>query len=236
MFHLESINDTSTHAPSLAEPIHLSSLSFLTSTHCHKPNEISILSLGSSHVLLAGISSSSIPEIVLLLWDLQYAVLLASNTLPIPSTMSYSKESSIRLNLVAANASQVLLVLCPISDSPGTKSRTHSSPSHSSVLVLPLTVPATSTISNAMGRANDGMRWLAKDTGSTLSQNDAAREELLKVMHTAMEQNRPAAATAAFFEWKRLETKGDQKTETSGANSDRGKPVRAFCCRFTISD
>jgi hypothetical protein len=215
-----------------SESINLTSLSFISSPKRHRSSdEISILSLGSFHVLLAGISMSPTPEIVFLLWDLQYSVLLASNSLPIPSTLSYPKESSIRLSLVLANASHVLLMLTPASNSPGAKSQSYSSSSRSSVLVLPCTVPATSTISNAMGHVADGIRWLAKNSPlrSSPSEHGPAREKLLKTMRTAIEQNRPAAASKAFFEWEKSETKGDNQTtgdsEPGGANADRSKPV-----------
>ncbi|TFY73214.1 hypothetical protein EWM64_g10798, partial [Hericium alpestre] len=55
-------------------------------------SEISLLSLGASFVLLAGITTTHPPELTLLLWDLQYSVVLAVHSLPIPSSLSHTKE------------------------------------------------------------------------------------------------------------------------------------------------
>jgi hypothetical protein len=74
-------------APSLA----LAGLSFLRTPSSLTPIDrfsVSTIALTSSHVLLAGISLSQV--IILLLWDLQFSVLLASHSLSIPSTLSFS--------------------------------------------------------------------------------------------------------------------------------------------------
>lgn len=188
-----------------------------------------MLSLGSSHVLLAGITQNPTREITLLLWDLQYSVLLASQTLPIPSALSQSNENTIKFNLVVANASQALLVLTPNVPSSHRKSQAStSSPSRSSVLVVPFTVPATSTIANAMGRASSGAKWFAQPNASASlappnqAKYDQARMKLLDTMRSAMGQNRPQAASVAFFEWEKREKAASEKVEIGGSEGTKG--------------
>jgi gephyrin len=164
------------------------------------------MALSESHVLLAALTKQPTPEIVLLVWDLQYSVLLASHLMVVPSTLFYSKDAGIKLDLVpAASSSQALLVLSPSSSSKTTET---TSP-RSTVLVVPLAVPATSTIANAMGRANDGLPWLAQSNPapSTTSPADdeAGHEKLLRAMRTALEQNNEKMANEAFFKWERDE-------------------------------
>jgi hypothetical protein len=225
-FLLSSADQNSITASALPGPIQLASLSFVSSPQLLRcQDEIATLSLGSSHVLLAGITSSPVPEIVLLLWDLQYSVLLSSNTLPIPSTLSYSKEHSIRLTLIPANASHALLILCPVSRSA--KSHAHTT-SRSSVLVVPFTAPVKSTVANAMGRAADGLEWIAKDASSLESISsglDHSRQELLRAMRNVVEQNRPAAASSAFFEWEKK-----LSSNTADVNSDTVSLVSFIVC------
>ena len=69
----------------------------------------------SSHVLLAGIvsSSSGTSELALLLWDLQYGVLLASHLFALPQSIPRQRKQGIALSLSgpSAHVSQVLLTL-----------------------------------------------------------------------------------------------------------------------------
>jgi hypothetical protein len=230
LFQLPSIDGISVDLSPHSDSIRLASLTFISPSQPHRGrNEVSLLSLGSSHVLLAAISTASTPEIVLLLWDLQYSVLLASHTLPIPSNLSHSKDSNVHLDLIAANSVQALLVLSP-TRIPDTKSHTSSAPSRSSVLVVPFAVPATSTIANAMGRAEDGLKWLDRASSSPQPNPPdigSDREKLLDTMRTAMEQNRPAIANAAFFEWERVEMARLQNPDQAIGKSGKATRVRA---------
>ncbi|KAL4267389.1 Nucleolar protein 11 [Pleurotus pulmonarius] len=181
-----------------AEKLQLTSLSFAISANT--TSEASLLSLGSSHVLLAGITAGSTREIVLLLWDVQYSVLLASHSLPIPSTISQSKDVAIRLKLSLAK-SHALLVLSPYLASTTRKSLPGPSTLRSSVLGIPFTVPTASTIANAMGRGASGDQWLKRpllDDGAELGD---ARFQALESIRSAMEKGQLKAANDAFFGW-----------------------------------
>jgi hypothetical protein len=186
----------------ISSPLRLAGLSFIESTSeaaasHHSSRPISILSLGSSLVVLcSGISQSQ--ELVLLLWDLRYSVVLASHRFSIPAKLPTSK-GNVSLGLIPASSTLALL-----SVSSGLVNK--SSKTSSAVLAVPVTVPATSTIANAMGRASSSAQWLAKS--ETLSNGhaphapfDSDRRNLLDKLKAALRQNHPKAVDSAFFEW-----------------------------------
>ncbi|THH18195.1 hypothetical protein EW146_g2730 [Bondarzewia mesenterica] len=222
-FQLQQAGPNSVQLKQVSSPLRLAHLSFVT----HPPSErmsdeISLLALNSSHVLLASISITS-SELVLLLWDLQYSVLIASHTLPIPSTLSHSKEG-VRIELVHASTTQALLALSPkLPKSPSSTSR-------SSILAVPFVTPAISTIANAIGRADRGKKWLAKSPVQSAAdlENaglDANRRNLLKTMRLAIEQKRQEAVDSAFFEWVEREKTALVKAQKRPMeNSDAASP------------
>lgn len=194
----------------ILEPIHLTSLSALTPGSNAGPstksqNEISLLALHSTFVLVAGVTKAPSREIVLLLWDLQYSVVLATHTIPIPSTLSQSDKKGLTLELVAAGATQAILVLTPTIQHVKSTGPEASSSLRSTVLVVPFTVPAASTIANAMGLASHSKKWLlrAESSLSTSSDINPTQLALLQSMRTMINQNRPEGASTAFFEWSK---------------------------------
>ncbi|KAF5387687.1 hypothetical protein D9615_000759 [Tricholomella constricta] len=206
---LESKDGSSMELTAISEPFRLTGLSFLSKPQSSE--EVSLVSLSSSHVLLSALTASPNPEIVLLIWDLQYSVLLASQALPVPSTLVQAKDITIKLTLVPASTSQALLILSPNTSNSGRKSQASSS--RSSVLIIPLTCPAVSTIANAMGQASAGAKWIQQATtsSSTAPTHDPVRSKVLATMRTAMEKNLPQAANVAFFEWEKRESKSAAK-------------------------
>ena len=187
---------------SISSPLRLAGLSFIENTSegaaSHSSSRaISMLSIGSSLVLLcSGITQSQ--DLVLLLWDLRYSVVLASHRFSTPAKISTSK-GSVSLRLIPALNTLVLL-----SVSSGLPTKT-SKPS-SAVLAVPVMAPATSKIANAMGRASSSAKWLAKS--DVLSNGhvpyapfDSDRRELFDKLKAALRQNNPEAADSAFFEW-----------------------------------
>ncbi|KAJ3517602.1 hypothetical protein NLJ89_g407 [Agrocybe chaxingu] len=203
----------------LAPPITLS----VSST----PLSNALLALTASYVLLATLSSQ---EINILLWDVQFAVLLASHSFPVPSSLS---SSSLQLRLVAGSHShqsqktktqvvngQAILVISSVptkrrqdepSDAPQQKGT-------SVLLVVPYTVPSQSTIAAAMGRGAAGKKWLkASGTANdaSVSQKGAeetAKEKVLGTMRAAISSGRAQAAVAAFMKWA---PKEGQKTTSA---------------------
>ncbi|KAJ3908026.1 hypothetical protein F5879DRAFT_794504 [Lentinula edodes] len=180
------------------ENVKLTSLSFISSSNSA---EASILALGSSHVLLAGLTgSTSNREVVLLFWDLSFSVLLASRTLPLPPYVTNEKVS---ITLVGAlSSSNVLLLVSPTSVISGRRQSQGQSSSSSSVWVVPVTVPPSSSIANAIGRAAAAMPWLAV-TDAQGDSHDAGRSKLVNEIRSAMDRNQPENAKNAFFEWEK---------------------------------
>lgn len=189
-------------------------LSFNTSPHNEATSpftsELSLLSLGSSHVLVAGITTAS-TELAFLLWDLQYSVLLASRTMNLPASVYRAKKHGIQLRLSGSpsRSQHALLTLLPIftpavnGDAVPTPGSDESA-QRSSILAVPLTVPSSSSVANALGRASATEKWLipshAQASGSSSSQ-DAAQAKVVRGMRTAMEQKRVEAADDVFFAW-----------------------------------
>lgn len=184
---------------------------------------MSIVSVGSSHILLCGFPSGN-NDLVLLLWDLRYSVVLASQTHPIPGSLGRTKKNPVEVKLVATTSqpSQAILVLSPRPASPHlvNGNSEHSTTSHtdpnarSSVLVVPLTIPSSSKISNAMGRASASAKWIAQSSAGpdSASPHDGARAKLLRIMKTAMDQKRVDSTDEAFFNWVKQEESRLPKT------------------------
>lgn len=219
----------------ISPPMALAGLSFLLTPNSLTPTDkflVSTLALTSSHVLLAGISLSQ--EIVLLLWDLQFSVLLASHTLSIPSTLTPSLYIQLVLGpqtLTKTNAQvtgQALLILSslPPSSPPG-KDKEKASAEYKSTSVLfvvPYTVPSTATISAALGLGGASDKWLRElnDQSSSIKPTAAEtiRAKLLTTIRSAVEGGQGQVAAAAFIKWVSQDGNG----ESSDMNTDP-KPV-----------
>ena len=121
----------------------------------------------------------------------------------------------IRIELVKCTGSQVILTLSPRMPLVEIESR-----HRSSVLVVPINIPSTSTIANAMGRAAAGEQWIAKTpspptngvvngtiSGGSSTRLAASQESFLGKLRTSISQKRPQAADEAFFAWVGQEEK-----------------------------
>ncbi|KZT05551.1 uncharacterized protein LAESUDRAFT_655546 [Laetiporus sulphureus 93-53] len=192
----------------LTESLHLSSLTFIyhgndavTSSSDHRLAELSLLALTSSHVLLSGILTGGQPEIVLLLWDVQYGVLLTEQRCSVPSTLGRTRHRGIHMELVAASDGQALLALSPSGDSTRPND---GSALCSSVLVVPYIVPSTSTIANARGRAAAGQAWL-KALPMKMSVQpggmDAGQAWLLSTLSGMLDHRKEQEAERVFVDW-----------------------------------
>ena len=162
-------------------------------------NQFSVTPLRDSYALLAGVTTSANPEVILLLWDLQYSAVIALQKVAIPSSLSYNKtDGGIRLALMDANPSQAILILSPSSNA---SKELQGKNVRSSVLAVPLTVPSTSTIANAMGRASATQPWVLQDQTLNSLRLDPTRSKLVETMTNAVQQNQPEAADSAFLRW-----------------------------------
>ncbi|KAI9513303.1 hypothetical protein F5148DRAFT_1372599 [Russula earlei] len=198
-FQLAVTTPSSLSLLSVSPPLRLAGLTFIGNNSDaaaiqHSSRSVSLLPLGTSLVLLCGGVIQS-QELVLLLWDLRYSVVLASQRFSIPARLS---KDSIHLELIPALGT---LALLSVSSGPLDKPKTFSI-----VLVVPVTAPATSTIANAMGRASNSAKWLAKPEALSdgLEVNvplDSDRRGLLDKLKMVTQQDLPEAADSAFFEW-----------------------------------
>ncbi|KAK1220702.1 hypothetical protein PQX77_016528 [Marasmius sp. AFHP31] len=220
LYELKSMDNTLQVVP-LADQLQLGNLSFLSSS---KEAEVSVISLTSSHVLLASFTGpTSNREIALLLWDLQFSVLLASRIVPIPSNVA---GDTLAISLVdAMSSSNVLLVLTPSAFHPERRKSSGNTSATSTVLVIPIVVPPSSSVANAMGRASAGVPWLTTDQSSEGPvQYDLGRRKVLSDMRSVMEKNRPQNANDAFFAWEKRELAEDAKKPAENGNT-LGKAV-----------
>lgn len=182
------------------ETIKLRSVSFVASskaasdTKSPSSHEVALLALGSSHVLLAATAHPS-RDLVLHIWDLAFSVLLATQTITLPSALAEEKRISIAL--APAGAGQCVLVLSPAGVSGSARSN-----ARSTVYVVPYSCPPASTIAHAMGRAEASKTWLAQHGGAAHGQaHEPKRAKLLKTIEGALASNRPQAADEAFAKW-----------------------------------
>lgn len=212
-YQLESPDHHTVSIVAAADPIHLQSLAAVRSSKDHSPahsQEISAIPLTTSHILLAGVGSGSSPELHLLLWDLQYSVVLASQSMSIPASLPRSKKQGLRIQLVGGKreCDQVLLILSPHTPSAMANGVSGFAPTdssaRSSVYVVPLVVPTLSTIANAMGRATVTAKWIGQpgaESGNSTSPLDESQNKLLDVIQSSLDQKRVDAADEAFFKW-----------------------------------
>jgi hypothetical protein len=228
--------ESSSPPAQISPPLALAGLSFLLTPKSLTPIDrlsVSTLALTSSHVLLAGISLSQ--EIILLLWDLQFSVLLASHTLSIPSTLSSTLYFQLVLGPQTLTKThtqvtgQALLILSSLPPSlpPGKdKEKAGAEYKSTSVLfVVPYTVPSTATISAALGLGGASGEWLRglDDQSSSIKPTAAetSRAKLLTTIRSAVEGGQGQAAAAAFIKWVSQDGDGES---SSGIDMDP-KPV-----------
>ncbi|PVG03662.1 hypothetical protein CPB86DRAFT_810725 [Serendipita vermifera] len=206
------------------DPIHLHNIHF---------NSLSILSLTSSHLLVAGITTKD-PAIALLLWDTRFLTLLAERRVSIPASLSLASPDEIRLQLVSSSDRQSLLVVnsqlsTTLTDSP--------SSTKGVIFIIPHNVPATSSLANAIGKAQATNNWLAPAPKPPQLQGvdpeEESREEVLQEIIQALDAGKVEEADRIFFDWeaaekatvkalakeeakKRMELKSDSKAHVNG--------------------
>ena len=137
--------------------------------------------------------------------------------LSVPSAFEDVQPSSISVSLVQGSSTQALLSISPFASPEIPLPSTSSGQLHSTLLVLPFTLPAASTIASAIGRSSHGSKWLvevsdipqelklAPNDDAVLEIIDEPRERLLEAMQEAMEEENPRKAEALFFEWHQAE-------------------------------
>jgi hypothetical protein len=83
-----------------------------------------------------------------------------------------------------------------------------------------------------MGRANDGLQWLAQSNrapnSTSPADDEAGNEKLFRAMRTALEQNNGKMASEAFFKWERDEVARLKAADQSKASSSTKVLMMSF--------
>ncbi|CAK5279326.1 unnamed protein product [Mycena citricolor] len=186
----------------------LKSLSFVdTAVKGSLDGEISIIALNTSLVLLAAITTSPSRNVVLMLWDLQFSVLLSSQVLSIPSALSTLPKLYISLRPTQMSSHAILVVSPPPSAEVSKSAR-------STIYAIPLVVPKMSTISMAMGRASAGSQWTVQDNED--EEPTSGKGKILQQVRESLSKNDIKAAEQAFFDWEAAQTKTQESTVEFG--------------------
>ena len=212
----------------IGRPIKLTALSMPQST---------TVALTSSHVLLASITSSDPPNIIFLLWDVQYSVLLTERRHPLPSYLSGLPLNNLQLKLTIAPKSLALLVVRPHITVAENEKKTAAGVK-SLVISIPYAVPESSSLKNALAKAPLTQKWITSPKGSKLPGVDASARDILKSLESTLKEGHIEKAEKAFFEWLRTQAghpengvqingTGDYEEESDVGTSEGGHPKKS---------
>lgn len=139
---------------------------------------LSALSLNTSRVLLAGVSKTS-PVINLLVWDLQYSVLLAQRSVPLPD----SQQIGARPVLLQGGRQQAILIV--------TSNRRPANGS-ANVLAIPYAVASSSLVESITTGTGSGREWLRTDAipppSSIMTEQERGLLQTLRVKSTSPDE------------------------------------------------
>ena len=212
----------------IGRPIKLTALSIPQST---------TVALTSSHVLLASITSSEPPNIVFLLWDVQYSVLLTERQRPLPPYLSGLPLDNLQLDLTIAPKSLALLVVRPhITVAENEKKM--AAGVKSLVISIPYAVPESSSLKNALGKAPLTQKWITSPKGGKLAGVDASARDILKSLENTLKEGHIEKAEDLFFEWLRTQARhpengvqingtGGYEEESDVGTSEGGRPKKS---------
>lgn len=199
----------------LEKPLQLKGLTFPKIAKGDERNLFAscLMSVGQSFVLLAAFLKGSTSDIVFLLWDVQYSVVLGSQAFPLPSSL-VAKHTTPNLDLVIASRSAALLAISPRSDRPAPK---HTD--RSAIYVLPLTLPSSSTVALAMGKAKQTEAWLQVPI-NTMGE-DHHRRSLVQTLQKLLKEGRAEEADETFSTWLEEEQVRNEKNRKYNAEHPR---------------
>lgn len=159
-----------------------------------------LLCLGSTHVLVIGVTKTD-SDIAILLWDVKYSVILAQRRITIPNNLSSISPKQVLLQAIPCNESQSILLIYPSMSRARSKSPTTGL--KSVVMILPHTVPPMSSLANAIGKASSAEAWLKSGDAQALEVSgiDEARKDILQRMAEAFQNGTAEDSDRVFFEW-----------------------------------
>jgi hypothetical protein len=162
----------------------------------------SINCIGSTHVLVAGFDKTDL-GIVLLLWDVQYGVLFAERKIPKPNAFSTIPQDRLQLQLSPCDSAQSLMTI--FTTKTHGRRDTSASGLKALIMVIPHTIPITSSLANAIGRASAGEKWLVSSPlhpSSRSKSHEDGREAMLTGVEDAIQNGKADVADKIFFEWE----------------------------------
>ena len=189
-YQLASLNSSLVSTP-VSEHLHLQRFSILKSKWPSARNNFSVVSLGTSLVLLAAAVEGT-PDLSLQIWDLSYGVLLTTQLMPVPSAF---RPARIRLTL--ADEGQVLLTV-----SPAHNLEKGVDPKRSSIHIVPVDPRLRSNLATALGKTALTAEWLIPNTSNGQKpEEDNESAKIISDIQDSLQNKNVQQAEQAFFKW-----------------------------------
>ncbi|KIM29641.1 hypothetical protein M408DRAFT_22959 [Serendipita vermifera MAFF 305830] len=165
-------------------------------------SSMSLCCLESTHVLVTGVEVVN-SDIVVLLWDVQFGVLLAEKKIVRPPLLSAIPANRLQLSMTFCDGNQTLLNVS--SAKPSNKKEASTSGPKAITMIIPHSIQVGSSLASAIGRAKASENWLRpvnihSTSGSTPHKD--GREVMLESVTNAIESGQPEVADKLFFEWE----------------------------------
>ena len=187
-YQLVSLNLSLVPTP-VSEYLNLRRLSALNNEKPSARNGLSIVSLGTSLVLLAALVEDT-QDISLQIWDLSYSVLLSAQSMPIPSALTLAY-----LRLTVADEGQILLTVSPAHCNPDKRGNFK----RSSIHVVSVDTRLKSTLASALGKTAQTAQWLVPNDQETSEEGDSAK--IISEVRTLLRKKKAQNAEQAFLKW-----------------------------------
>lgn len=188
-YQLVSLNSSLVSTP-ISENLHLQRFTMLNSKKSSARDCLSVVSLGTSLVLLAALVEGT-QDLSLQIWDMSYGVLLAVHSMPVPSTVP-----SPRLSLTVADEGQVLLTV-----SPSSTLEKKIAPKRSSIHIVPVDARLKSNIAAALGKTALTAEWLIPKSNGQKPQEDDESAKIISDIQAFLKKNNAQMAEQAFLKW-----------------------------------
>lgn len=182
-----SLNSSLVSNP-VSENLHLQRFAVLQYKKPSATHDISVVSLGTSLVLLAALVEET-QDLSLQIWDLSYGVLLAAQSMPMASAFSSS-----RIHLTVADEGEVLLTV-----SPARRLDKQADHKRSSIYTIPVHTRLRSNLASALGKAALTAEWLVPN--ELMHQKPDESTKIISAIHKALKKGNAQKAEAQFLKW-----------------------------------
>jgi hypothetical protein len=146
-------------------------------------------------VLLSAIVPSNPNDVLLLLWDLRYSVVLATTTCPVPPSVAMHSSEELDISLSRIGADQVCITLSPRVSGKSRSARCVA-------LVASFSTPPTSTIAVAMRCLEETKSWIGGERDvAVLDTAETTRRTLVADVAKWLLAGDVDSANKKFFDW-----------------------------------